>query len=1599
MTFAYEMAKRIGRRWRILGDRHRDRREWKAAAAAYRTYLSIVPKDVGIRVQLGHMLSEMRDYSGADVAYAQAFALAPNDSDLILCWGHSRKASGDPARARELYVLSAAIDQNSDAVRELSLIPPASEPRRTPVVVAAAVDPAVSSAELVALNDYQTIVESGLFDQSYYFRHNPDVAQAGCSAIDHFCRFGWREARNPTPLFNVQYYLSVNDDVRHSGINPFVHWLVYGRNEGRPGAEPKATLFAGGAFLDTVIAEGAFNPSIIFVSHEASRTGAPTVLLSMLRWIKANTDIQFGIIIGADGPMRSEFEELAPCFLMDKYTQDVKRDKLREFCGINVQVVYLNTIVSGIYGANLTFLNAHFVTHVHEMENVFALFEGAFNTLCSFCSDFIAVSEGSVEAIKRRTADNAVRITQIAPFVDDFADDGDATAISRSSVPVIYACGTSEARKGPDLFCDVAERLIADGVTQFRMRWIGPQASYDIGAEIAGRGLGKHVEWLGPQSNPRRLYADGAIFVLTSREDPFPLACLEAAERGLPIICFDERAGSMHSFVEDDAGIVVDYLDTAAMADAIKRLLKDDVLRSSFGERARQKMAERHLTEVIGPKILALIPPLLPSSATSELDAYKEQIDRAEMVSFDIFDTLITRRLSNPATVFDLVEHRHSRNESAVLGLFDERMRVAGEVLGKYVERDDVSLDEIYEAMPFFKDSAHEKTTEIDVVVPHPLGLELYRYAQETGKRVILASDMYLDETTICSMLAKCGFANWDKLFLSSSLGLKKDTGRLFSALIDYARDLGIGAADILHIGDNWEGDIAKAHAAGLKAIRFIPLYDKSTRKFPLGLEPEQKLSQIGRIWNDFTTQAAKLWAENDPEASSDFYAKLGFEVTGPLASMMAMHVRAQADKLGATKIVFMARDGRIIKKAFEALYREEIAAGRYRSVYAHLSRAVVIPATLHHPLRSSDLYFLIEGLHLGQKTIRYFIEKAGLDPLDAVVVQIVNRRFAGMNVVPQWQDLLAMTLLMQDLSEQIFNANSSMREKFAAYLKKMGLDQDETVLMVDVGWLLNIQSRIQSFCDSVGSPMKSVGIYVGSRERVDKSIPHSSLLFDGGDPRHYAEFIEANTTLFEVLFSAPESSASGLGWNADGEVEVTLKPLSMPRSKEFLVAQKLHFGAETYFGELATALKSFMPERISKDFFFSAFQALVNSSDDDAHREFGHFEVLLGGHHEFATHQALMKGPTPVARPTAAKGEYFAPVTWHPGTQKAVAIVTSAGLNNGSTRYRGLNLGHSLAALDISSTLFHSATPLEAFETGLAGVDTVVFQRCFKAQDNVGAMLNLAKRLGKRCVMEIDDLVFPDFLPIIGSVVGGEWNYREALLVSTAYKDFMDEMDGAIASTQVLRSTIADRWKIPTALYRNRVQQIGSDQISAADTALRMIYASGTYSHKEDIMLVEAEIRRVLQDHPDAHLSLLGATQVPPELMGLPNVSSYPLLPYKTMLSLIARHNLMIVPLVDNLFNHAKSSVKFVEAASVGVPVLASNVTEYAAVINDGQNGLLAATHSEWSSRLTMVAERPEMLRSLGDGARDLVARDYVCSAVDEQTATGLRAVLFGQG
>lgn len=1408
--------------------------------------------------------------------------------------------------------------------------------------------------------DYRIIRAGNIFDDRFYLDMNPDVAASALDPLIHYCRYGWAEGRDPSPVFSTTFYLSQYPDIKAAGINPLSHWLRYGRAEGRKTSQRMATVRRK--------RDNSFNPSVIFVTHEASRTGAPIVLLNFLRWLRANTTIQFGIVVGARGPLDQEFAELAPCIFIRDFPSGSWRQELRDFCGNNVQLIYGNTVVSAVYIEHMNFFNAKYLIHLHEQENVLSMYEREVVELGKLNADFIVVSDSVLNAAQKRLPQAEV-FHKLPPFIDTTSS---KSAIGRSASQrkiLITACGTVEERKGFDIFCDVARLIRGNASIDVEFQWIGPTSASmpDPDAIIREKGVSDIVQWLGPNSSPRELFAQSDIFILPSREDPFPLVCLEAASCGVPIICFDARAGGMHTFVGQDAGVVAEYLDTKSMAHACLKLINDPKLRREMGAAAKKKVIDHHSVDNVARKIFELFPPLRESDATSEFESYAEQISNAKVVSFDIFDTLITRLIDRPEVVFDIIEHEHTRVEAGSLPLLDERMRVAGEVLrSRNGAVDDVVIEEIYERMAIYRNPEIEKQIELQLCTPHPLGKKLFNYALSLKKPIIIASDMYLDRKTIEAMLKKAGYSGWTRLFLSSDTGRKKDTGATYQDIISWSKKFIDKPSEILHIGDNWDGDVKKARESGLSSLRFAPIYEQSGGPTEL-----TNLTAQGRIWQSTCTQLNRLWALNHPELQADPIIRVGNRYTGPFAVMLALKVMGELKAKGLKKVCFLARDGRIIKTAFDKLFESAVNCGEVVSDYVSLSRATVVRATLQNPLTSNDLYSLIDGLHLEQKPVKFFLDKAGLDTNAENIVAATQKYFATINYVPKWEERFQLTELLRGLSDEIFAACQKQRAGLAAYLAEKKL-LNEDFLIVDVGWLLNIQARLERFLQSQGMSSKIHGVYFGSNERTAKECHHTGLVFERGEPRVLAEVIQQNVTLFEVLFSSPEPAATDISIDSAGRYQLAFKKADLS-NEEFQYAQKMHKGAKDFIDDFVKHIKPWFPEIISPDFLVRSFNELVYSGDEDIIAAFSSFSIALGGAHEFDTKTNLIKTSTAVSLLPVTQEEYFSPIRFGKSEYPRVVFVTSANLRNGSTRYRALNIAKALSFEAVQTIVCHSETPIDEFGALIGNAEAVIFQRCFYEQGNVMAFYRLARAEQLTCLVDFDDLVFPKFVKTIGSVVGGEWTKDDAMAVTTGYDALLKNVDGCIVSTGVIEKVVSEDYGLPVFRFPNLIESrfLASTDRRDQRKSIRLGYASGTRSHKNDFAGIEDVLFNFLaENRSTVELDIIGVADVGDRLLTLPNVATSPLLPYEEMLRALSELDLLLVPLEATIFNDGKSAIKFIEAGAVGVPVLASNVHEFALAIENEIDGLLANDGDEFRKYLQLYCRDRGLLDQLGKQA-----------------------------
>lgn len=191
-------------------------------------------------------------------------------------------------------------------------------------------------------------------------------------------------------------------------------------------------------------------------------------------------------------------------------------------------------------------------------------------------------------------------------------------------------------------------------------------------------------------------------------------------------------------------------------------------------------------------------------------------ISTTPIISFDVFDTLIIRGVLFPTDVF---------NNLSLDPTFKSKRIEAEKRARAESGKEDITLEEIYKVlMPTASDEAlrqameREIEAELKVCKANKAALDFFSQVRESGKRIIIISDMYLDCSTISTLLQNCGYnLNGVNVYVSSEYGLTKRSGNLFKKVLE---DLEIvSSSEVLHIGDNLRSDWFRPKLIGMKSL------------------------------------------------------------------------------------------------------------------------------------------------------------------------------------------------------------------------------------------------------------------------------------------------------------------------------------------------------------------------------------------------------------------------------------------------------------------------------------------------------------------------------------------------------------------------------------------------------------------------------------------------------------------------------------------------------------------------------------------------------------------------------------------------------------
>lgn len=404
-----------------------------------------------------------------------------------------------------------------------------------------------------------------------------------------------------------------------------------------------------------------------------------------------------------------------------------------------------------------------------------------------------------------------------------------------------------------------------------------------------------------------------------------------------------------------------------------------------------------------------------------------------EVISFDIFDTLLFRPVSKPTDMFFIMGKCLNMPEFYRIRIeAEKRLRQkAHELYGTW----EIRIEEIYEwieiktGLPKELGIETEFETELQYCRANPYMRRVYQLFQEQGKVIILCTDMYLKKEMIAEMLDKLGYTGYKKLYVSCEYGCSKSTGGLYKYILNEFK-----GKKILHIGDNVKADIERANTHGIDTVYYQNVHERGNKYRADGMTDLIGSAYAGII-NCHLHNGIKQY---DP------YYEYGFIYGGLYIFGFCSWIYRQAREYGVQKILFLSRDGAIYKGVFDRFFSgieseyfmwSRVASTKYTLKYKKwLALETTIVSMIRDPIGVKIEDFLVS---YGLEKLLPYLNDFGLKK-DMIIVSEIVEAIEEMFSV-HWDEI-----------EKECSIQMSFLEKYIR--KKVG--EAKKIAIIDVGWL-----------------------------------------------------------------------------------------------------------------------------------------------------------------------------------------------------------------------------------------------------------------------------------------------------------------------------------------------------------------------------------------------------------------------------------------------------------------------------------------------------------------------------------------------------------------
>ena len=493
------------------------------------------------------------------------------------------------------------------------------------------------------------------------------------------------------------------------------------------------------------------------------------------------------------------------------------------------------------------------------------------------------------------------------------------------------------------------------------------------------------------------------------------------------------------------------------------------------------------------------------------LENFEETLFKYDVITFDMFDTLIVRKVLRPEDVFEII--REKIDEQNIQFPYDY-VAVRNQALNN-MEDLCYSFDELYwkiQEITGISDEAIVRIKEIELnvekslIAPRKVVIDICNKMIKSGKDIYVISDMYFPAYILHKFLFQAGLViDVKKIIVSSEKGCSKRQGRIWK----YFSENILCGRNAIHVGDDIEGDIRMPARFGINTY-----YIMSVTQMLCNSSIKELYNMVTNIKESLLVGAVVSQLFHNPFALCASRGKVrffseqmwGYCIWGPVIFSFVQWLAEQSKIYKISRFVFFARDGYLIQKDYD-YYCTLLKNNLPKSDYLYVSRRIAYIAAI------TDEKSFKEWLEFP------YIGKFGdfMESRFSVAISPDNEFFDFQIQMPNDKNKILMWL--QPYKENIKDEIAKEREDYIRYLR--GKQLEDSFAIVDIGYNGNTQRKL-------GNILKKtiIGFYfyndLSAENECNKQNKLIPCFQSSTDLMAEKSFLFKYPLLLESMFTAP---------------------------------------------------------------------------------------------------------------------------------------------------------------------------------------------------------------------------------------------------------------------------------------------------------------------------------------------------------------------------------------------------------------------------------------------------------------------------------------------